>query len=294
MHKRQYLHDLKQGAEMHAIGTDSGGFTAIRYCVVDGIATITLNRPKQKNALDQVMREELASVVSAVRRDRGIQVLILGGAGAAFCSGGDIGTMRAASTAEEARDRMLNLHLTIEDLLTLDRPIIAAVDGPAYGAGLGLALTADLILASPRARFCLSFLRLGAIPDCGVFYTLPRIVGLQRAKELAFSTREFGPDEAKAMGIVFEIQPADSIDERARQLALSLTRLPPTALSLTKRALNASLNSSLGTMLEMEATGQGLARSTNYHREAAVRFLNKEPALFQWPPAGERHRAADE
>lgn len=263
--------------------TRSGEFKTLLYAVEDGVATLTLNRPAQKNALDMEMRDELAEAVGAIRRDRGVRVLILGGSGGAFCAGGDISTMDSGASAEAARERMATLLLTIQELVTLDRPVIAKVDGPAYGAGLGLALTADLILASPRARFCLSFLRLGAIPDCATLYTLPRMVGLQRAKELAFSTREFQAQEAKDMGIVFEIQPHNRIDERARQLALSMAGLPTAALSLTKRALNASLNSDLNTMLDLEAAGQGVARSTDYHRDAARRFLDKKPQRFQWP-----------
>jgi 2-(1,2-epoxy-1,2-dihydrophenyl)acetyl-CoA isomerase len=256
---------------------------AITYEVSDGIGTLTLNRPQQKNALNGVMRNEIAEVVSSVRRDRGIQALIITGAGGAFCSGGDLRAMDTGGSAEIARTRMADLHLWLEELLTLDRPVIAAVDGPAFGAGFGLALAADFILTTPRARFCLSFLRLGVIPDCGVFYTLPRVVGLQRAKELAFSTREIDAEEARQMGIVFEIQPEDRIHARAREMAQSFTQASPTALSLTKRALNASLGSDLGTLLEMEATGQGLARSTDYHRDAVARFLDKQPQLFQWP-----------
>ena len=261
----------------------SSEFKSLLYSVQGGVATLTLNRPAQKNALDMVMREELSQVVSAIRRDRSVRVVILSGAGGAFCSGGDISTMGSGGTAEEARERMASLLLTIEDLITLDRPVIAAVDGPAYGAGFGLALTADLILASPRARFCLSFLRLGAIPDCATLYTLPRMVGLQRAKELAFSTREFQAKEAKDMGIVSEIQPQEKITERAREIAMAMAELPMAALSLTKRGFNASLNSDLHTMLGLEATSQGVVRSSEYHREAARRFLNKEPQRFQWP-----------
>lgn len=256
---------------------------AINYVVSDGIATLTLNRPQQKNALDGVMRDEIAEVMSAVRRDRGIHALIITGAGGAFCSGGDLRSMDTGGSAEIARTRMTDLHLWVEELLTLDRPVIAAVDGPAFGAGFGLALAADFILATPRARFCLSFLRLGVIPDCGVFYTLPRIVGVQRAKELAFSTREIDAEEAKQLGIVFEIQPEESLQERARQLAHSFTQASPTALSIIKRAMNASLGNDLGTMLEIEATGQGLVRSTDYHRDAIERYMNKQPQQFQWP-----------
>jgi enoyl-CoA hydratase/carnithine racemase len=259
-------------------------FQTIAYVVDDGIATMTLNRPAKKNAIDLVMRGEIAEVVSHIRHDREVRALVITGAGGAFCAGGDISSMKEGDgSAEGARNRMLDVHLWMEELLTLDRPVIAAVDGIAYGAGAGLALAADFILASPQARFCMSFLRMGLVPDCGVFYTLPRIVGLQRAKELIFSAREVNAEEAKAMGMVFEIQPSDRLAGRARELASSLVHASPAALSLAKRALNASLNTDLRTMLEMEANAQGIARSTDYHRDAVARFLNKTALLFLWP-----------
>lgn len=264
----------------------------LTYSVEEGVATLTLNRPEQRNAIDMTMRCELAEVMYAARRDRGIHALVITGAGGHFCAGGDIRAMQGLDgTAETGRNRMLDLHLWVEELINFDRPVIAAVDGAAYGAGCGIALAADFILASPRARFCLSFLRLGLVPDCGVFYTLPRIVGLQRAKELAFSAREFGAEEARQMGIVFEIQSPEQLAFRARQLALSFNTASLTALSITKRAFNASFNSGLGTLLEMEASGQGVARSTVYHRDATARFLNKEPAPFQWPKTLEQAEA---
>lgn len=265
---------------------DNAELETITYTVSEGVATLTLNRPAQKNALDAVMRSEIGDVVAAIRRDRGIRSLIIAGAGGAFCAGGDIRTMDTGGKAEDARNRMADLHLWLEDLINLDRPVIAVVDGPAYGAGFGLALAADFILATPRARFCLSFLRLGLVPDCGVLYTLPRVVGLQRAKELMFSAREVDAQEAQQMGIVFEIHAPEQIDARAAQLAMSFTHASQTALSVTKRAVNASLHSNLATMLELEANGQGIARSTDYHRAAIARFMSKQPALFQWPERG--------
>jgi 2-(1,2-epoxy-1,2-dihydrophenyl)acetyl-CoA isomerase len=256
----------------------------ILYEVADGIATLTLNRPAQKNALDLVMRDEIAQVVGEISNDRGIQALIITGAGGAFCAGGDIQTMGGPGlSAEAARARMQDLHRWLAQLLTLDCPVIAAVDGVAYGAGFGLALTADFILASPRAKFCLPFQRLGLMPDCGTLYTLPRVVGMQRAKELIFSTRELSAEEARQMGIVFEIQPEDQLAQRAREIALAFTHASPTAIGLTKRALDASLNSDLATVLEMEASGQGIARSTEYHQNAVARFVAKQGAAFRWP-----------
>lgn len=246
----------------------------------EAVVTLMLNQPHSRNAIDTVMREELSRVISDIRQDRSIKTLVLAGAGGAFCSGGDIRSMVADNSAEAARSRMVSLQGCIRDLLTLDRPIIAAVDGPAYGAGLGLALTADLVLASPRARFCLSFLRLGAVPDCGVFYSLPRIIGSHLAKQLAFSTREFSAEEAKNMGIVFEIHPEQQVLERAQDMAQKLAQLPLASLAMTKKGFNASLDSSLDTMLELEAMGQGIARSTDFHQHAADSFKKKEPLLF--------------
>ena len=174
----------------------------------EGVATITLNRPAQRNALDMVMREELAHAVDAIRRDREVRAVILGGAGGAFCAG--------ARHRHHGRRSVRRACARTHGPAAVHRrgPDHAGpaghrqVDGAAYGAGLGLALTADLVLATPRARFCLSFLR-GRDPDCGTLYTLPRIVGLQRAKELAYSAREFNAEEARDMGIVLDILPPE-------------------------------------------------------------------------------------
>ena len=260
---------------------ETSHFSSIQFSKNDHVATLTLNRPETRNAIDSVMRMELAKVITDIRQDREIKVVILAGNGGAFCSGGDVRSMTEDNAAENARDRMVSLQGCIRDLLSLDRPIIAAVDGAAYGAGLGLALTADLILASPRARFCLSFMRLGAVPDCGVFYTLPRIVGTHIAKQLAFSTREFDAQQAKAMGIVFDIFPQEEILEQAYEMAHKLSLLPLASLALTKKIFNASLDSSLDAMLEMEAMGQGIARSTAFHLDSAKRFREKQPLLFR-------------
>jgi enoyl-CoA hydratase/carnithine racemase len=263
---------------------EEGKMQTLLYEVADGVATLTLNRPAQKNALDVIMLSELAKVVGEIQSDHGIQALIIRGAGGAFCAGADIHAMADPDrSADAARERMQHLHRWLAQLLTLDCPVIAAVDGVAYGAGFGLALTADFILASPRARFCLPFQRLGLMPEWGTLYTLPRIVGMQRAKELIFSTRELTAEEAQQMGIVFEIQPEEQIASRAREIALTFTHASQTAIGLTKRALNASLNADLGMMLEMEASGQGIALASDYHHEATARFLNKQAAHFRWP-----------
>jgi 2-(1,2-epoxy-1,2-dihydrophenyl)acetyl-CoA isomerase len=259
----------------------------VRYELAGGVATLTLNRPARKNALDELMRDELAQCVRDIDRDRSVRAVVLTGAGEAFCAGGDLRAIQAAALDNEGwRRRMKQAHAWLAPLLMLDRPVVAAVDGPAYGAGFSLALAADFIVASPRARFCLSFMRVGLVPDFGAFYTLPRIVGVQRAKELMLSARELPADEAKALSIVFEIVPAERLLQRAQALAASFAHASPMAVSLVKHAL-AAAPADLHTMLELEASAQALCFGSTPHQTAVARFLDKQPALFQWPPGDE-------
>lgn len=250
----------------------------------EGVATITLNRPEKKNALDLPMRGELARALDALARDEAVRAVILTGAAGAFCAGGDISTMGGSdATAEAGLKRAKSVHRWLHTLIEFDRPVIAAVDGPAFGIGFSLALASDLVLATPRARFCLSFLRIGLIPDGGAHYTLPRVVGMQRAKELVFSARELDAASALEYGIVTEIVPADSLLERARSIASSFCNASAVALALSKAIVNRSFESDLSTILELEAAAQGVAFSSEVHREAVKRFMDKQPPLFKWP-----------
>lgn len=258
-------------------------FERIRLDVQDRVATLTLNNPSKRNAFDLLMREEIGLAMACVRQDLGIRALILTGADGHFCSGGDLRNMASVDLDNAGwHQRMQSLHHGLRDLLTLDRPVIAAVDGAAAGAGFSLALMADFVLATPRAHFCMSFMKVGLVPDCAAFYTLPRIVGQQRARELMLSARDVGAAEALQLGLVLELHEPDGLMARARAMAGSLAQASPTAVSLIKRTL-ASPAQDLATLLEMEASGQALAAGTPYHHEAVQRFLNKEPALFQWP-----------
>jgi 2-(1,2-epoxy-1,2-dihydrophenyl)acetyl-CoA isomerase len=192
---------------------------------------------------------------------------------------------QATMTVAGARTRMLDLQPLIRTLATLDKPLVAAVDGAAFGAGFSLALMADFVLASPRARFCMSFMRIGLVPDFAAMHFLPRVVGVQRAKELMLSAREVSVDEARALGIVMEIVPSESLLDRAVALARSFIGASPLATSLIKREIGLSLAHDLATTLANEADHQGLCLNTEEHRAAVRRFLAKEPAAFQFPAA---------
>lgn len=257
----------------------------LTYEVSEGVATLTLNRPESKNAINHLMADELGELVGRVKRDADVRALVITGAGGAFSAGGDVRGMNSAGPRSPAQIRagMERYRRATVELMGLDRPVIAAVDGVAYGAGFSLALLADIVLLSDRARLCMVFQRIGLIPDFGALYTLPRVVGLQRAKELMFSAREIGPQDALTMGIALEVLPAQDLLARAQAMARSLCGASDAAMSVTKQALNASLGSDLSTMLEMEATGQAIAASSDYLKESARRFVAKEPPQFRWP-----------
>jgi 2-(1,2-epoxy-1,2-dihydrophenyl)acetyl-CoA isomerase len=256
----------------------------IRYEVREQVATLTLDQPATRNALNPAMREEIAEVVQSIQRDRSIRALVITGANGHFCSGGDLRNIATVGLDNQGwRERFHDLHHWLRDLIALDRPVIAAVDGAAYGAGFGLALAADFIIATPRARFCVSFMKIGLVPDFGTFYTLPRIVGPQRAKELMLSAREVGAEEALRLGIAMELQAPEQLMARAQALAASFVQASPVAVSLVKRAV--ASGGDLATQLEFEANAQALAMGTPMHREAVQDFLAKRPAKFTWPAA---------
>jgi 2-(1,2-epoxy-1,2-dihydrophenyl)acetyl-CoA isomerase len=249
-----------------------------------GVATLTLNRPGRRNAVNPQMRAELIDALERVRNSADTKALVITGAGGAFCAGGDLSELSSAELRpEDCRRRISSSHPLVESLLGLDLPVVAAVDGVAYGAGFSLLLMADFVIASPRARFCMSFLKVGLIPDLGALYTLPRVVGSQRAKELMLSAREIGPEEARRLGIVLEIHPEDRLVVRAKALAKAFVNASPLAVSLTKRALAASLAPDLDAMLEREADGQAIAFGSDYFRAASARFAAKLGATFSWP-----------
>lgn len=257
------------------------------YQLDDGVATLTLDRPEAKNALDPTMADELGECLAAIRADESVRVLVLAGAGGAFCAGGDVKAMGQGGprTPEQRRAGMARYTRICTELMALDRPVIAAVDGVAYGAGFSLALMCDIVLLSERARLCMVFQRIGLVPDMGAFYTLPRVVGLQRAKELIFSAREIDAAEALRLGLAMEVVPAEALAARAQAIARSFAGASPVAMSIAKRALQASLGSDLQTLLEIESSGQALASNSDYTKEAVRRFAAREPAQFRWPPA---------
>lgn len=253
----------------------------LRCDVSEGVALITLDRPEARNALDEVMRRELPLLAQQLREDDTVLVLVLHGAGDNFCSGGDLRAMSAKPrTAYQSRQRIHALHEWLPDWANFEKPVIAAVDGAAFGGGFSLALMSDFVIATPRARFCQVFGRIGLVPDMAAMYMLPRIVGLQRAKELMFSARVLPADEALHLGIVYALYEPEDLLDQAMALARRFTEASPVAIGLTKNILNQSFQLDQRALAELESYAQGLCMDSEYHREAVRRFLAREPLAF--------------
>jgi 2-(1,2-epoxy-1,2-dihydrophenyl)acetyl-CoA isomerase len=244
------------------------------------VAILELNRPDIRNALNGELKAELEQVVPAVLRDKSVRSVILMGKGTAFCAGGDLSTMGDRSPVS-MRVRMQRAHQWILQLAMADVPLITAVNGSAMGAGLGLALLGDVIIAADNARFQAGFPKVGAVPDFGLPLTLPRIIGMNRAKDMLLTNRAVDAEEALSIGLVSRIVPADRLREEALALAEMLANGPTLAFSLTKTLLRVAQNATTSHYLEIEANAQAVAYASSDFGEGVDAFLNRRPPAFK-------------
>lgn len=260
-----------------------GKFETLRFEVEREVAHVTLARPAKGNALDMTMRAELRLAVRRVAEDAGIRAMVLAGEGDNFCTGGDISAMKEATSgdAAEGRERLRAYIDLVEQLILLEKPVVAAVHGHAAGAGCSLALVADFVLAAPDARFTASFARVGLVPDFGLSWTLPRLVGLGRARELIYSARAVGAAEAHRLGMIHDVIERKRLGEAAFDLAAGLAAGSSAAFGLSKQTLNRSFDTDLRTLLEFEASAQGICLTTGWHKMAIAQFLDKQPSPFR-------------
>jgi len=248
---------------------------------LDGIATVTLNRPEARNALSLEMLEALVAALHRLDGDTSVRVVVVRGAGEHFCAGGDVKLTQAhRPTAAEVQARVESMNGAVQALASFRTPTIAMVDGFAVGAGCNLALACDLVVASDRARFSEIFARIGLIPDGGGTYFLPRRVGLARAKELVFTTDMIEAREAERIGLINRVVPAGVLADETQALARRIAAGPPRALAMAKSLLNRSLQVDLDTSLAWEALGQGLMATSEDHREGLAAFFEKRPPRF--------------
>ena len=248
----------------------------------DGVAVIQMNNPKAMNALEDELSAELLSAYKDVAADPAVGAVILTGAEKAFCAGGDLKKLNEGfPTAEAGYDYMKSFREMVTTFLNMPKPTIAAVNGFAVGAGFCIAMQADLILASDKAKFGMAFANVGLIPDLAGLYTLPRLVGLQRAKELVFTGRTIGAEEAGAMGIVNRVVPHEQLLDEAQKLARRLADGPRVALRLAKNVMNDSINMTLEQLLDLEPHAQSICFQSEDHKIGVQAFFRKEKPVFK-------------
>lgn len=253
---------------------------SIEVSKADGVATVLINRPDKLNALSAEMYHELADQFEALGADDEVRAVVLTGAGRAFCAGGDVGSMGGYDVVA-GRKRSRSHHRTIINLHHLEKPVIAAVRGPAAGIGASLALACDLIVASESAYLLMAFKNVGIPPDGGAVYFLTQYVGIARAKELVYTARKLPAGEAHAMGIVMKVVPDDNLEAEAQTLAHELANSATYALTLAKKMFQSMYVPTLEQLLETEILAVGGARLTHDHGEGVAAFKEKRKPRFQ-------------
>lgn len=247
----------------------------------DGVVTITLNRPDKYNALNKVVAKELVAVFKEAQRSEAIRCLLLTGAGKGFCAGQDLGDVEGRNSEFSFREHLENSYnKMVSQMHSLEKPIVVAVNGACVGAGLGLALAGDIRYASDQAKFRSAFIGIGLVPDTGVSYWLPRLIGPARAAEMLFTNDLVEATTAVQMGLINKVLPHEQLLPAAKALALRLAAGPTRGMGLTKRALNHTWGASFTEQLEYEAQLQEIAGHTADYREGVAAFGEKRVAQF--------------
>lgn len=255
----------------------------VKTALADGILTVTLARPEKKNALDLVTLGHLQAALATAASDPAVRVVVLAAEGDMFSGGGDINVMKEfAGDAQATLDRLrkgLNRLVTL--LHDLPKPVVAAVQGNAYGAGAILAFQCDLAVVADDATFSLSFRHVGLVPDTGGTWLLPRIVGLQRAKYLTWTAAPFSAADAVAWGLALKAVPKTQLEGTVRNLAAALADGPAATIGLAKQALHRNLDAGLAQALDREARTQAAAFLTPEHAEGRDAFFERRKADFR-------------
>jgi 2-(1,2-epoxy-1,2-dihydrophenyl)acetyl-CoA isomerase len=256
-------------------------YNTILFDLKDGVATLTLNRPDRFNAFNNEMSFEFIEALKECRKNTEVRTVIITGAGdKAFSSGQDLkdiqGTQR--SIADSVAQRY---NPKIKLITGIEKPILCKLNGIAAGAGAGIALACDMVIAAEHASLLFAFINIGLVPDSGGSYTLPRILSRQQAFEVATSGDKIDAQTAFRLGMVNRVVPAADLDTVTYDLAAKYAAKPPIALALTKRMLNRSLNRSLDEMLEMEMHCQSIAGNSEDYKEGVAAFIEKRAPQFK-------------
>jgi enoyl-CoA hydratase/carnithine racemase len=252
------------------------------YAVADRIATITLNRPDKLNAFTAAMIDAWAEALRAAQADDAVHVLVVTGAGRAFCAGGDVGRMGDPKDALALKDELwAQVHRIPKTLEAMDKPVIAMVNGLAVGAGMGMALMCDVRLASDQARFATGYVGVGLVPGDGDTFFLPRLVGPAKALELFWTGQFVDAAEALRLGIVNQVMAADGLAAATYELAGRIARGPQVAIRMIKRLVYQSGRLDLRTHLDLVSSHMAVVRQTRDHAEGVAAFRDKRAPRFE-------------
>ena len=257
-------------------------FETIRYEVADEVATITLNRPGVLNAFNAAMHGELRAALKSASGKDGARALIITGEGRGFCAGQDLSDRDPdGGQVDFAESVHKNYNRLVRTLRRIEMPVISAVNGVAAGSGANLALCADFVIAARSADFVQAFVCIGLVPDCGGSYFLPRLVGRARAAALSMLGDKLPAETAEEWGMIWKCVDDDQVMAEAQSLAARLAKQPTKALSLIRRALDASIDNTLDAQLDLERDLHVIASKTDDFGEGVRAFIEKRPAEFK-------------
>ncbi|OEO23077.1 2-(1,2-epoxy-1,2-dihydrophenyl)acetyl-CoA isomerase [Pseudomonas sp. J237] len=259
-------------------------FEHILFSIEDGVALLSLNRPEQLNSFNAQMHSEVREALKQLRQNPEVRVLLLTGEGRGFCAGQDLADRNVAPGTEapdlgESIEKFYNP--LIRALRDLPLPVICAVNGVAAGAGANIPLACDLVLAARSASFLQAFCKIGLIPDSGGTWSLPRLIGLARAKALTLLGERLSAEQAERWGLIYRVVDDANLRDEALKLARHLATQPTYGLALIKRSLNASLNNGFDEQLDLERDLQRLAGRSEDYREGVAAFMAKRTPAFK-------------
>jgi 2-(1,2-epoxy-1,2-dihydrophenyl)acetyl-CoA isomerase len=255
---------------------------AVLYAAQAGVATLTMNRPQVLNALNDELLAGLRESLARAKADDTVRAVLLTGAGRGFCAGADLAAgMQQQGPRDVEQSLRERYHPIVLAMRRLPKPIVAAVNGAAAGAGMSLALACDIVLAAESASFLQAFTRIGLVPDCGSTWLLPRIVGDVRARAIVMLAEKIDAHEALQLGLVWKVHPDAQLQAEALACARKLAQMPTLAYDLVKQAFAVSSANGLAEQLEVEGRLQAAAIATEDHREGVAAFLAKRPAQFK-------------
>lgn len=261
------------------VGSENMIYENIDVTIENGICTVKLNRPEVRNALVLEMRQELKDVFTSVKQNDEVKVVVLTGEGKAFSAGGDLSALKEVD-AVSGRKRLQAGHEMIHSIVNLEKPVIAAINGVAAGAGVSLAVACDMIIASRSASFIQSFAKVGLIPDLGAIHFLPKLIGRHRALELMFLGEKVSAEQAHDIGMINRVVEDERLMDEVHALALQLAEGPDMALGFMKKLVNRSVLADLDETLELEGFAQAMCFESKDFKEGVQAFFEKRKPVF--------------